>query len=502
MIKKHIFIKIILTIIFALFSVLMLSANKNIKPSQNSDFELKVINKTDIPYRFFDKERHANSEFLNPKLLYVYFKTVESRQSFIDKTSSETDINKLDFIKINSEKADVGLQTIKYQNSVELVFASKNNVRKLMLFLQIIDVFPEISVQENELIYFTYFDVNQLKYLIRKHYKISNDFILEIDPSKVSNFKDRLFKKLLLNFHLSNLFGEKREYKVNIMPVQDSENIFKIHDNFIDFEHFKIALNDDLTLNKIRFDFVLDKNNIPVKTEIINEQKLSLNTSKEVHFDLHNLDVSFLYIKINKLRELILVKENESNANIEILLKQLKLSKFSVSKDFKQEITLTDDLNSLTIRKTSLINEASKETIDYKVELEKQCNKLNDVLFDSTLNLDELKKDVLKHLLNKTIDVKIISKNSADGQFVCEFFNTKKPDVKVKKTLFFKKTKVNNDDTIDTKKPEQENKGGISNIFVKHRIPFIVALLTSFTLILVLAISILVWRKRKNGKKN
>lgn len=502
MIKKHIFIKIILIAIFTLLSVSMLSANKSIKQKISPDFEIKVINKEVSAYRFFDKDRHAKAKFLNPELLYVYFKSKVFRQSFIDKTSSETDINKLDFIKVNSEKVDVSLQSIKYENSVELIFASKNNVRKLMLFLQVIDAFPEITVQENELIYFTYFDVNQLKYLIRKHYKISNDFVLEIDPNKVPEFKDKLFKKLLFGFHLSNLFGEKKEYNVNIMPVQDSENIFKIDDNFIDFEHFKIALNDDLTLNKIKFDFILDKNNLPVNTKIINAQKLSLNSSKEVHFDLHNLGVSFLYIKINKHKELILVKENESNANIEILLKYLKLNIFSVSKEFKQEITLTDDLNSLTIRKTSLVNEASKEIIDYKAELEKQCNKLNDVLFDSALSLDELKKEVLKYLLNKTIDVKIISKNSAQGQFVCEFFSTKKPDIRVTKALFLKKLQKDSGNIIDTEKQEQEKKKEVGSILTKYKLPFIIALLTGFILILILVISIFVWRKRKYGKKN
>ena len=480
----------------------MISANKDIKQTAESDFTIKVINKLDTAYRFFDKDRQASPEFLNPEILYVYFKTAEFRQSFIDKTLRQTEVSKLEFIKINSDTADASLQTIKYDNAVELIFVSKNKVRKLMLFLKILENFPEISVQENELIYFAYFDVNQLKYLIRKHYKISNNFNLEIEQNNVSHFKDKLFKKLLLNFYLSNLFGEKREYIVNVIPVQDSENIFKMDDSFIDFEHFKIALNGDLTPNKIKFNFILDKNNLPANIEIINEQKLSLNSSKEAYFDIHNIDVSFLYIKINKQKELILVKENESNTNIEKVLKHLKLSNFSLDKEFKQEITLTDDLNSLTIRKTNLINEASKETIDYKTELEKQTNKLSDTRFDVTLTLGELKKVLLKHLSNNTIDVKIISKNSAEGRFICEFFNTKRPDVRVKKTLFFKNAQLNNDNTHESKKQEQENKKSNNSIFLKYKIPIIIALLTSFTLVLVSVISIFVWRKRKNGKKN
>ncbi len=479
----------------------MFSASKGVVENPKPDFELKVINKTDTSYRFFDKDRVANSEFLNPELLYVYFKTAEFLQSFIEKTVSQNDISKLKFIKINSDTADVSLQTIKYHNSVELVFVSKNIVRKLMLFLQIIDAFPEISMQENELIYFTYFDVNQLKYLIRKHYKISNNFNLEIEKNKVPHFRDKLFNRFLLKFILSNLFGEKREYNINVMPVQDRENIFKIGDNFIDFEYFKIALNGDLTLNKFKFNFILDKNNLPLNIEIISEQKLSLNSSKEVYFDIHNIDVSFLYIKINKQKELIMVKENESNASIEKLLKHLKLSNFSLDKEFKQEITLIDDLNSLTIKKTNLINEALKETIDYKTELEKQTNKLSETRFDGTLSLDELKNAVLKHFSNNTIDAKIISKNSVQGYFICEFFNIKRPYVKVKKTLFFKNSQLNNDNTYESEKQEKENIKS-SSIFLKYKIHIIIALLTSFTLVLISVISIFVWGKRKNGKKN
>ncbi len=501
MIKKQIFIKTVLITVLALLSLSMLSASKEVVENPKPDFVLKVINKTDTSYRLFDKDRVANSEFLNPELLYVYFKSTEFLQSFIENTSSQNDIRKLEFIKINSDTADVSLQTIKYDNSVELIFVSKNIVRKLMLILQIIDAFPEISIQENELIYFTYFDVNQLKYLIRKHYKISNNFNLEIKKNKVPHFKDNLFNRFLLKCILSNLFGEKREYNINVMPVQDRENIFKIGDNFIDFEYFKIALNGDLTLNKFKFNFILDKNNLPLNIEIINEQKLSLNSSKEVYFDIHNIDVSFLYIKINKQKELILVKENESNVSIEKLLKHLKLSNFSLDKDFKQEITLTDDLNSLTIKKTNLINEALKETVDYKTELEKQTNKLSETMFDGTLSLDKLKKALLKHFSNNTIDAKIISKNSMQGYFVCEFFNIKRPDVKVKKTLFFKNSQLNNGNTHESEKQEQENIKS-SSMFLKYKTPIIIALLTSFTLVLISVISIFVWRKRKNGKKN
>lgn len=502
MIKKQIFIKTVLITILALLSFLMLSASKGIEQNAKPDFELKVINKLDSSYRFLDKNRRANTEFINPEVLYAYFKSTELFQGFIDKTSNETDLKKLEFIKINSETAEVGLQTIRYENSLELIFVSKNSVRKLMLFLQVLDVFPEITVKENELIYFTYFDLNQLKYLIRKHYKISNNFDLEIDENKVSDFNKNLFNKLLLNFYLINLFGEKREYKVNVMPVKDSENIFKIDNSFIDFEYFKIALNSDLTLNKLNFNFILDKNNLPVNTKIINEQKLSINLSKEVYFDLHNFNVSFIYIKINKNKDLILIKENESAENIYKLLKNFKLNNFSLNKEFKQEITLSDDLNRLTIRKTNLINEASKLTIDYKAELEKESKKLNKTTFDSTLTLDELKKSVLKHLSNKTIDVKIISKNSEHGQFVCEFFDTKRPDIKVKKTLYFKKTQVNSNNTNDTEKQEHESKNDKYNLFLKYKIPFIIALLTSFTFILVTVITVLVWRRKKNGKKN
>lgn len=481
---------------------MMISASKGLVQNTSPNFSLKVINKLDTSYRFLDKDRHANPEFLNPELLYVYFKSTEFRQSFIDKTVKQTDINKLEFIKINSDTADVGMQTINYDNSLELIFVSKNNVRKLMLFLKVLDVFPEITANENELIYFTYFDLNQLKYLIRKHYKISNDFDLEIDTNKVSDFNKRLFNKLLLNFCLTNLFREKREYKVNVMPVKDSENIFKINNNFVDFEHFKIALNGDLTLNRLKFNFILDKNSLPVNTKIINEQKLSINLNKEVYFDFHNFDVSFIYIKINKYKHLILVKENDSTENIYKLLTHLKLSNFSLNKEFKQEITLSDDLNSLTIRKTTLINEASKVTIDYKAELEKQSNKLNKSTFDSTLTLDELKKSVLKQLSNKTIDVKIISKNSDQGQFVCEFFDTKRPEVRVKKTLFFKKIQTGNNNKNDTEKQEKERKEDKNNLFFKYKIPSIIALLTSFTLILVTVISVFVWRKKRIGKKN
>ncbi len=502
MTKNCIFLKIILIAILALLSALMLSANKTEKQSLSADFRLKVINKENSSYRIFDKDRQAKTEFINPELLYVYFKSVGLLQSFIEKTSQETDINKLDFIKIYSETAEVSLQAIKYENSVELVFVSKNYIRKLMLYLQVINVFPEVSAQENELIYFTYFDLNQLKYLVRKHYKIPADFNLEIDENKVPEFKNKLFNKLSLNFYLTNLFGEKKEYKVNVMPVQDNQNIFKIDNNFIDFDHFKIALNGDLALNKLNFNFISGINNLPVNTEIINEQKLRFNISKEVYFDLHNFDVSFVYIKINKHKELILVKENENNANIERLLKYLKLNNFVFNKEFKQEITLTNDLKSLTIRKTRLINHALKETTDYKNELEKQIAKLSETKFNSTLTLDELKKSVLKLLANKTIDVKIISKNLTQGQFVCEFFDTKKPDVRVKKTLFFEDTKINNGSAIGTDKQEQENKKRIENTFIKYKIPIIIALLASFTLILVSVILILIWRKRKNGKKN
>lgn len=480
----------------------MISASKGLVQNTNPNFSLKVINKLDASYRFLDKDRHANQEFLNPELLYIYFKFPEFKQSFIDKTVNQTEISKLEFIKINSDTANVGMQTIKYDNSVELIFVSKNYVRKLMLFLQVIDVFPEIVVKENELIYFTYFDLNQLKYLIRKHYKISNDFDLEIDANRVSDFNKKLFNKLLLNFYLTNLFREKREYKVNVMPVKDSENIFKIGNSFVDFEHFKIALNGDLTLNRLKFNFILDKNNLPANTKIINEQKLSINLNKEVYFDFHNFDVSFIYIKINKYKHLILVKENDSTENFYKLLAHLKLNNFSLNKEFKQEITLSDDLNSLTIRKTTLINEASKVTIDYKAELEKQSNKLNKTTFDSTLTLDELKKSVLKQLSNKTIDVKIISKNSEQGQFVCEFFDTKRPEVRVKKTLFFKKLQTDNNNKNDTEKQEQESKKDKNNLFFKYKIPSIIALLTSFTLILVTVISVFVWRKKRIGKKN
>ena len=502
MIKKQIFIKTILITILALFSLLMLSASKGIEQNSKPDFELKVINKSDISYRFLDKNRLVSSEFINPEILYVYFKSTEHRQEFIDKTSNETDLKKIEFIKIKSETVEVGLQTIKYENSLELIFVSKNSVRKLMLFLQDLDVFPEITVKENETIYFTYFDLNQLKYLIRKHYKISNNFDLEIDANKVSDFNKNLFNKLLLNFYLTNLFGEKSEYKVNVMPVKDSENIFKINNNFIDFEYFKIALNGDLKLNKLNFNFIVDKNNLPVNTKIINEQKLTINLSKEVYFDLHNFDVSFIYIKINKYKHLIFLKENESTENIFKLLKHLKLNNFSLNNEFKQEITLNDDFNSLTIRKTNLINEASKVTIDYKAELEKESNKLNRTTFDSTLTLDELKKSVLKHLSNKTIDVKIISKNSEQGRFVCEFFDTKKPDIKVKKTLYFKNTQIDNNNTNDTEKQEHASKKDKNNLFLKYKIPFIIALLVSFTFCFTILISVLVWRKNRNGKKN
>lgn len=488
--------------LLALLSAMMISASKGLVLNTMPSFSLKVINKVDTSYRFLDKDRHANPEFLNPELLYVYFKSTESRQIFIDKTVSQTDTSNLEFIKINSDTADVSMQTIKYDNSLELIFVSKNYVRKLMLFLKVLDVFPEIVVKENELIYFTYFDLNQLKYLIRKHYKISNDFDLEIDANKVSDFNKRLFNKLLLNFYLTNLFREKREYKVNVMPVKDSENIFKINNYFVDFEHFKIALNGDLTLNKLKFDFILDKNNLPVNTKIINEQKLSINLNKEVYFDFHNFDVSFIYIKINKYKHLILIKENDSTENIYKLLTHLKLSNFSLNNEFKQEITLSDDLNSLTIRKTTLINEASKATIDYKAELENQSNKLNNTTFDSTLTLAELKKSVLKHLSNKTIDVKIISKNSEQGQFVCEFFDTKRPDVRVKKTLFFKKPQIDNNNTNDTEKQEQKSKKDKNNLFLKYKTSFIIALLASFALISVTVISVFVWRKKRNGKKN
>lgn len=502
MTKNRIFIKIILIAILAFLSALMLSINKIEKRNLSTDFRLKVVNKENSYYRIFDKDSQAKTEFINPELLYIYFKSVVSLQSFIEKTSQETDINKLDFIQINSETAEVSLQAIKYENSVELIFVSKNYVRKLMLFLQVINAFPEISVQENELIYFTYFDLNQLKYLVRKHYKIPADFNFEIGENKISEFKNKLFNKLSLNFYLTNLFGEKKEYKVNVMPVQDSQNIFKIDNNFIDFEHFKIALNGDLTLNKLNFNFILGTNNLPVNTEIINKQKLCLNLSKEVYFDLHNFDVSFLYIKINKHKELVLVKENENNANIERVLKYLKLNNFVFNKEFKQEIILMNDLKSLTIRKTKLINQALKETTDYKNELEKYIAKLNKTKFNSSLNLDELKKSVLKLLANKTIDVKIISKNLAQGQFICEFFDRKKPDVRVKKTLFFEDTQIDNDSTIGTDKKVQNNKKEIENIFFKYIIPIITALLAGFTLILVSVISILIWRKRKNGKKN
>ncbi len=502
MIKKQIFIKTILITILALFSLLMLSASKGIEQNVKSDFELKVINKSDSSYRFLDKNRWANDEFINPEVLYAYFKSSEHRLSFIDKISNETDLKKIEFINIKSETVEVGLQTIKYENSLELIFVSKNSVRKLMLFLQVLDVFPEITVKENESIYFTYFDLNQLKYLIRKHYKISNNFDLEIDANKVSDFNKNLFNKLLLDFYLTNLFGEKREYKINVIPVKDSENIFKIDNNFIDFEYFKIALNGDLKLNKLNFNFIVDKNNLPVNTKIINEQKLTINLSKEVYFDLHNFDVSFIYIKINKYKHLIFLKENESTENIFKLLKHLKLDNFSLNMEFKQEITLNDDLNSLTIRKTNLINEASKVTIDYKAELEKQSNKLNKTTFDSTLTLDELKKSVLKHLSNKTIDVKIISKNSEQGLFVCEFIDTKRPDIKVKKTLYFKNAQVDNNNTNDTEKQEHESKNDKNNLFLKYKMPFIIALLASFAFILTILISVLVWRKNRNGKKN
>ncbi len=502
MIKKQIFIKTILITILALFSLLMLSANKGIEQNVKSDFELKVINKSDSSYRFLDKNRWANDEFINPNVLYAYFKSTEHRLRFIDKISNETDLKKIEFIKIKSETVEVGLQTIKYENSLELIFVSKNSVRKLMLFLQVLDVFPEITVKENESIYFTYFDLNQLKYLIRKHYKISNNFDLEIDAIKVSDFNKNLFNKLLLNFYLTNLFGEKREYKINVIPVKDSENIFKIDNNFIDFEYFKIALNGDLKLNKLNFNFIVDKNNLPVNTKIINEQKLTINLNKEVYFDLHNFDVSFIYIKINEYKHLIFLKENESTENIFKLLKHLKFNNFTLNKEFKQEITLNDDLNSLTIRKSNLINEASKVTIDYKAELEKQSNKLNKTTFDSTLTLDELKKSVLKHLSNKTIDVKIISKNSEQGLFVCEFFDTKRPDIKVKKTLYFKNTQVDNNNTNDTEKQEHESKNDKNNLFLRYKIPFIIVLLASFAFILTILISVLVWRKNRNGKKN
>lgn len=480
----------------------MLSLNKRIEQNTKTDFELKIINKSNSSYRFLDKNRRANAEFMNPEVLYAYFRSTEHRQEFIDKTSNKTDLKELEFIKINSETAEVGLQTIKYENSLELIFVSKNSVRKLMLFLQGLDVFPEITVKENELIYFTYFDLNQLKYLIRKHYKISNNFYLEIDTNNVSDFNKGLFNKLLLNFYLTNLFGEKREYKVNVMPVKDSENILKIDSNFIDFEYFKIALNGDLTLNKLKLNFILDKNNLPVNTKIINEQKLSINLNKEVYFDLNNFDVPFIYIRINKYKHLILIKENESTEDIYKLLKHLKLSNFSLNKEFKQEITLSDDLNSLTIRKTNLINEALKVTIDYKAELEKQSNKLNKTTFDSTLSLDELKKSVLKHLSIKTIDVKIISKSSMQGQFICEFFDTKRPDVRIKKTLFFKKIQADNNNTNDIEKQEHESNKDKNNLFFKYKIPFIIALLTSFILILVALILVLVWGKKRNGKKN
>ncbi len=77
MIKKQIFIKTILIIILALLSLSLLSASKGVVENPKPDFALKVINKTDTSYRFFDKDRVANSEFINPELLYVYFKSAE-----------------------------------------------------------------------------------------------------------------------------------------------------------------------------------------------------------------------------------------------------------------------------------------------------------------------------------------------------------------------------------------------------------------------------------------
>lgn len=284
-------------------------------------------------------------------ILYVYFKNKDDNLEFIQKVKSETDFTKLNFVQVLAVNSKVNMQTFFYPNSVELIFVSKNTVRKLLLFCRTISEFPDSKTTKNHLIYFAYFDLTQLKYLIRSQFAISTEFEIEIKINNSDNFKKNLYKKLYITFNLINIFQEKKEYKTIVMPVQDRENIYKIEDSYIDFEHFKIALNADLMVNKIHFNFIHDKDNLPVKTEVISEQKIKLNYTKEVYLEHLNSDISFLYIKINQSTEMLFFKENEKNDGIKKVISLLKITNFSLETEFEKDIILKHENKRLIIKK-------------------------------------------------------------------------------------------------------------------------------------------------------
>lgn len=502
MIRKQTLVKTTFILIFLFISFLMLSFTSKSITQKDADFSIKILNSNRQPYFFFDKTKQSKNEFLNPEILYVYFKNKDDNLEFIQKVKSETDFAKLSFIKVISEKSNVNLQTFFYPNSVELILVSKNTVRKLLLFCRIISEFPDSKTTENHLIYFAYFDLTQLKYLIRNQFAISTDFEIEIQINNTNNFKKNLYKKLDITFNLINIFQEKKEYKTVVIPVQDRDNIYKIENNYIDFEYFKIALNGDLMVNKLQFNFIYDKDDLPVKTEVISEQKIKLNYAKEVYLEHLNSDISFLYIKINQNTEMLFFKENEDISGIKKVISLLNIANFNLATEFEKETTLKQDNKILIIKKTNLINKATKVNVDYKAELEKQVSKLSEMKFDSDLSLTDLAKSVLKNLTNKTIKVKIIAKKLSENKFICEFFDSNKPEIKVQKTLFFKKLNSFDENKTESKNENQEINQQNKNTFLKYKMPIISALIGSFLVIIVSVIVTIIRRRKRNVKQN
>ena len=503
MIRKQTLVKTTFILIFLFISSLMLSFSSKSDQHENGDFSVRIINSNKQPYLFFDKTKQSKNEFLNPEILYVYFKNKDDNLVFIQKVKSETDFKKLNFVQVLAENSKVNMQTIFYPNSVELIFVSKNTVRKLLLFCRTISEFPDSKTTENHLIYFAYFDLTQLKYLIRNQFAISTDFEIEIQINNASNFKKNLYKKLDITFNLINIFQEKKEYKTIVIPVQDRENIYKIENNYIDFEYFKIALNADLMVNKLQFNFILDKDNLPVKTEVISEQKIKLNYAKEVYLEHLNSDISFLYIKINQSTEMLFFKENEDISGIKKVIScLLKIANINLATEFEKETTLKHDNKILIIKKTTLINKATKVNVDYKAELEKQVSKLSEMQFDSDLSLTDLAKSVLKNLTNKAIQVKIIAKKLSENRFICEFFDSNKPEIKVQKTLFFKKLNTVDENKTESKNENQEINQQTKTTFLKYKIPIISALIGFFLVIALSVIIVIIWRIKRNVKQN
>ena len=149
-----------------------------------------------------------------------------------------------------------------------------------------------------------------------------------------------------------------------------------------------------------------------------------------------------------------------------------------------------------------MINKATKVNVDYKAELEKQVSKLNEMQFDSNLSLTDLAKSVLKNLTNKTIKVKIISKKLSEDKFICEFFDSNRPEIKVQKTLFFKKSNTVDENKTESKNENQERNQQNKNTFLKYKIPIIITLIGFLLVIIVSIIVALIWRRNRNVKQN